>query len=84
MAVPVLPAPAMAQGYSGKVWRDAQGRSRCMRADGTAGVLVGETRGGLVGRSIDSRSERATGAILGAAAGALLGRRIERERMRCR
>jgi len=89
MAVPVMPAPALAHGkharnYDGKVWRDKQGRLRCKRPDGTTGLIVGAAGGALIGRAIDTKGERATGTILGAAAGALLGRRIERNRVRCR
>lgn len=85
MAVPVLPAPAMAQGYYGKTWRDGQGRVRCKRPNGTTGLIVGAAGGALVGRAIDTRGERATGTILGAAAGALLGRKVDRSRgVRCR
>ena len=85
IVVPVVPAPAQAKGgYSGKVWRDSQGRYRCKRPDGTTGLIVGAAGGALVGRAIDTRGERATGTILGAAAGALLGRKIDRSRSRCR
>ena len=84
LAVPVIPAPALAHGYNGKTWQDSQGRWRCKRPDGTTGLVIGAAGGALVGRAIDTRGERATGTILGAAAGALLGRRIERDRVRCR
>lgn len=84
LAVPVIPAAALAHGYNGKTWQDAQGRWRCKRPDGTTGLVIGAAGGALVGRAIDTRGERATGTILGAAAGALLGRRIERDRVRCR
>ena len=84
MAVPVIPAPALAHGYEGKVWRDSQGRYRCKRPDGTTGLIVGGAAGALVGRAIDTKGERATGTILGAAAGALLGRSLDRNRVRCR
>lgn len=85
MAVPVIPAPAMAQGYHGKTWRDGQGRLRCKRPNGTTGLIVGAAGGALVGRAIDTRGERATGTIIGAAAGALIGRKIDRSRgVRCR
>jgi len=84
LAVPVIPAPALAHGYHGKTWQDSQGRLRCKRPDGTTGLVIGAAGGALVGRAIDTRGERATGTILGAAAGALLGRRIERDRVRCR
>ena len=84
MAVPVMPAPAMARGYHGKMWQDSEGRWRCKRSDGTTGLIVGAAGGALVGRAIDTRGERATGMILGAAAGALLGRSVERGRTRCR
>jgi outer membrane lipoprotein SlyB len=85
MAVPVLPAPAMAGGYyQGKTWRDSSGRLRCKRANGTTGLIAGAAGGALIGRAIDTRGERATGTILGAAAGALIGRKLERSHYRCR
>ena len=84
MAVPVMPAPAMARGYHGKMWQDSHGRWRCKRSNGTTGLIVGAAGGALVGRAIDTRGERGTGTILGAAAGALLGRSVERGRTRCR
>jgi uncharacterized protein YcfJ len=84
MVVPVIPAPLLAKGYNGKVWRDSHGRYRCKRPDGTTGLIVGAAGGALIGRAIDTRGERATGTILGAAAGALLGRSVDRNRVRCR
>ncbi|NUS99661.1 MAG: glycine zipper 2TM domain-containing protein [Sphingomonas sp.] len=84
MAVPVIPAPAMAKGYHGKIWQDSEGRYRCKRPNGTTGLIIGAAGGALVGRAIDTRGERATGTILGAAAGALIGRSIDRSRVRCR
>ena len=86
LAVPAMDAPAMARGshYKGKVWKDSDGRWRCKRPDGTAGLIVGAAGGALIGRAIDTRGERATGTILGAAAGALIGRNIQRNRIRCR
>lgn len=84
MAVPIMPAPAMARGYHGKMWQDSEGRWRCKRSNGTTGLIVGAAGGALVGRAIDTHGERATGTILGAAAGALLGRSVERGRTRCR
>jgi len=84
LAAPVIPAPAMARGYHGKIWKDSRGRYRCTRPDGTAGLIIGAAGGALIGRAIDTRGERATGTILGAAAGALLGRKIDRNRIRCR
>lgn len=84
MVVPVIPAPAVAKGYNGKIWRDSHGRYRCKRSNGTTGLIVGAAGGALVGRAVDTRGERATGTILGAAAGALLGRSIDRSRVRCR
>ena len=84
VAVPVIPAPAVAKEYKGKVWRDSEGRYRCKRSDGTVGLIVGAAGGALVGRAVDTHGERATGTILGAAAGALLGRSVDRSRVRCR
>jgi uncharacterized protein YcfJ len=84
MVVPVIPAPASAKGYHGKIWRDSKGRYRCKRSNGTTGLIVGAAGGALVGRAIDTHGERATGTILGAAAGALLGRSFDRSRVNCR
>ena len=84
LAVPVMPAPASAHSYDGRVWRDSDGRLRCKRPNGTTGLIVGAAGGALIGRAIDTKGERATGTILGAAAGALLGRNVERSRTRCR
>ena len=85
LAVPMMEAPAMAGGqyYSGKVWRDSNGRLRCKRPNGTTGLIIGAAGGALLGRAVDTRGERATGTILGAAAGALVGRNIDRNRSRC-
>ena len=44
MAVPMIPAPAVAHSgsyYKGKVWRDSEGRYRCKRSNGTTGLVVG-------------------------------------------
>jgi len=86
LAIPAMEVPAAARGhyYSGKVWRDSQGRLRCRRPNGTTGLIVGAAGGALVGRAIDTHGERATGTILGAAAGALVGRSFERSQARCR
>ena len=85
LTVPVMPASARDSGYyNGKVWRDSEGRLRCKRPNGTAGLIVGAAGGALLGRAIDTKGERATGLILGAAAGALVGREIDRSRYRCR
>ena len=89
MALPVaMPEPAMARDgyYSGRVWRDSQGRMRCRRPNGTTGLIVGAAGGALRGRALDTQGSRATGTIVGAAAGALVGREIERKHTgyRCR
>ncbi len=84
LAVPAMETPAAARGYSGKVWRDSDGRLRCKRPNGTTGLIVGAAGGALLGRAVDTHGERATGTILGAAAGALIGRSVDRGRTRCR
>ena len=85
LAVPAVPASAYDGGYySGKVWRDSDGRLRCKRPNGTTGLIVGAAGGALIGRAIDTKGERATSLILGAAAGALVGRQLDRSRYRCR
>ena len=86
LTIPTLPSVAVARDgyYHGKVWRDAHGRLRCKRSNGTTGLIVGAAGGARVGRAIDTHGERATGTILGAAAGALLGREVERSRSRVR
>lgn len=85
MAVPVVPAFAAQDGYSGRTWQDSRGRTRCRKKNGTVGLIVGGAGGALVGRAIDTRGERTTGTVVGAAAGALLGRHVARNRGRsCR
>ena len=87
LTVPILPAPASAQGYyKVKVWRDSNGRLRCKRPNGTTGLIVGGAAGALIGREVAGRGDRDVGMILGAAAGALIGREVERgmARRRCR
>jgi hypothetical protein len=80
MAMPVIPvaAPASAQGYHGRVWRDNHGRYRCRRPNGTVGLIVGGAAGGLLGNAIDGGRNRTAGTLLGAAGGALLGRHVAR------
>ena len=86
LTVPAMPSAALARDgyYHGKTWRDAHGRLRCKRPNGTTGLIIGAAGGALIGRAIDTHGERATGTILGAAGGALVGRSIERNRVRCR
>lgn len=87
LTLPALPSAAVANdrdSYQGRTWQDDQGRTRCLRSDGTTGLIVGGGAGVLIGRAIDTRGERASGTLIGAAAGALLGRRIQRSRIRCR
>jgi len=87
LAAPAMPSAAVAHErgeYHGKTWRDANGRLRCKRPNGTTGLIVGAAGGALLGRAVDTHGERSTGTILGAAAGALLGREVERGRYRCR
>jgi hypothetical protein len=87
LTLPVaMPAPAEAQGYyTGKTWRDSQGRLRCRRKNGTTGLIVGGAAGALIGREVAGRGDRTVGTILGGAAGALLGREVDKSRgFRCR
>jgi hypothetical protein len=88
MTVPAVvvatPAEAHQGYYQGRTWYDGQGRMRCKRPNGTAGLVIGGAGGALLGRAIDTRGERATGTIIGAAAGALLGRHVQRSRSRYR
>ena len=90
MAMPVIPAtPAFAHddgAYSGRTWRDSQGRLRCRKSNGTVGIIVGGAGGALIGRAVDGGRNRTVGTVLGAAAGALAGREIARNRSvrRCR
>jgi hypothetical protein len=90
LTLPVIPAPVAAQSdgyYHGRTWRDSQGRTRCRRANGTVGIIVGGAAGALVGRAVDGGRHRTTGTLIGAAAGALAGREIARNRhsgRRCR
>ncbi len=84
LAVPVMPAPAVAHGYNGKMWQDSRGRWRCKRPNGTTGLIVGGGAGMLAGRAIDRRGDRAPGAMLGAALGALMGGQLQKSMSRCR
>jgi hypothetical protein len=87
LTIPVaMPAPAEAQGYyTGKTWRDSQGRLRCRRQNGTTGLIVGGAAGALIGREVAGRGDRTVGTVLGGAAGALLGREVDKSRgFRCR
>jgi outer membrane lipoprotein SlyB len=89
MAMPVIPAaPASAADgyYHGRTRRDAHGRLRCRRSNGTVGIIVGGAAGALVGRAVDGGRHRTAGTVIGAAAGALAGREIARNRSgrRCR
>ena len=74
--------------YNGRTWRDNRGQTRCQRADGTTGLLIGAVGGALVGRTIDTRGDRSAGTLLGAVVGGLIGNEIgkdgNRGRYRCR
>ncbi|HWT12670.1 MAG TPA: glycine zipper 2TM domain-containing protein [Allosphingosinicella sp.] len=93
MAVPALPAAAVAQSrydgyryarnydrgaYQGRTWRGRDGRIYCRRSNGTTGLIVGGAAGALIGREIDGGRSRTAGTILGAALGAVLGREVQR------
>ncbi len=67
-----------------RVWRDADGRYRCRRENGTTGLIIGGVVGALAGRAIDTRGDRTVGTVIGAAGGAVAGREIDRGSARCR
>lgn len=85
MVVPV--SQAGAQKYKYREWKDNRGRTRCRKADGTTGLVVGGVAGALLGRTIDTRGDRTVGTLGGAVAGGLLGREVDRgssSKRRCR
>ena len=84
MVVPVIPAPASAKGYNGKIWRDSKGRYRCKRPNGTTGLIVGAAAPRIVPVARTPLVSIARPRSAPPAAGALLGRSIDRNRVRCR
>ena len=85
LVLPVTAADAQRR-YKYREWRDDRGRTRCRKADGTTGLVVGGVAGALLGRTIDTRGDRTIGTLGGAAADALAGREIDRgsSKRRCR
>ena len=67
-----------------RIWRGDDGRYRCRRADGTAGLVIGGALGAIAGSEVAGRQNRTIGAIIGAVGGGLLGRQIDRGGLRCR
>lgn len=67
-----------------QVWRGNDGRYRCKRDDGTAGLVIGGALGAIAGSEVAGRQDRTIGAIIGAVGGGLLGRQIDRGGVSCR
>lgn len=67
-----------------RVWRGNDGRYRCQRDDGTAGLVIGGALGAIGGSEVAGRQNRTIGAIIGAVGGGLLGREIDRGGVTCR
>ncbi len=67
-----------------RIWRGDDGRYRCRRDDGTAGLVIGGALGAIAGSEVAGRQNRTIGAIIGAVGGGLLGRQIDRGGLRCR
>ena len=67
-----------------RIWRGNDGRYRCRRDDGTAGLVIGGALGAIAGSEVAGRQNRTIGAIVGALGGGLLGRQIDRGGLSCR
>jgi hypothetical protein len=69
-----------------QVYRGSDGRAYCKRSDGTTGLIIGGSAGGLFGNVIDGGRNRTAGTLIGGALGALLGRSVEQnqDEIRCR
>ncbi|WP_420606926.1 glycine zipper 2TM domain-containing protein [Novosphingopyxis sp.] len=71
-------------GRNDRIWRGNDGRYRCRRDDGTAGLVIGGALGAIGGAEIAGRRDRTIGAIIGAVGGGLLGRELDRGGVTCR
>ena len=67
-----------------RIWRGNDGRDRCRRDDGTAGLVIGGALGAIAGSEVAGRQNQTIGAIIGAVGGGLLGRQIDRGGLSCR
>lgn len=67
-----------------RIYRGNNGRFYCRRDDGTTGLIVGATVGGLIGNDLARGETALLWTLLGAGGGAMLGREIERGGVTCR
>lgn len=68
-----------------EVYRGSDGRYYCKRNDGTTGLIIGATGGGVLGNVIDGGRNRVAGTLIGGALGALAGKAIDQNSdVRCR
>ena len=66
------------------IYRGSDNRYYCRRDDGTTGLIVGGSTGGVLRNVIAPGGSKTLGAILGAGAGALIGRAIDDGDVVCR
>jgi len=76
--------PVRRLGRNDRLYRGSDTRYYCRRDDGTTGLIIGATAGGVLGNIIAPGESKILGTIIGAGAGALLGREIDRGDITCR
>jgi len=76
-------APIRVTRYT-RIYRGYDDRYYCRRSDGTTGLILGATLGGLLGNSLGRGHSDTAATLIGAGAGALLGREIDRGELVCR
>lgn len=67
-----------------RIYRGYDDRYYCRRDDGTTGLIIGATLGGVLGNTLARGESNVLATVLGAGAGGLLGREIDRGSLSCR
>ncbi len=67
-----------------RIYRGYDDRYYCRRDDGTTGLIIGATLGGVLGNTLARGESNVLATVLGAGAGGLLGREIDRGGVSCR
>lgn len=67
-----------------RIYRGNDNRYYCRRSDGTTGLIVGASLGGVIGNRLDRGRSSVLGTLLGAGIGAALGSEIDRGQVVCR
>jgi uncharacterized protein YcfJ len=76
-------APIRVTRYT-RIYRGYDDRYYCRRSDGTTGLIIGATLGGLLGNSLQRGNSNLAATLIGAGAGGLLGRELDRGGVKCR